>query len=855
MHGHAVELYGCAPRPSREARVEWAMPRAPARGRAGPGTPPLTLLQVEAHQTSNPETLEEDYDSVSSMDTEEESLTIPISKDVYEILTRRESCLRDLIEKKFGCISVLKSIRCPLEVYRKTLKEGIEISVWMDDMTRHNADALVNAANEYLHHIGGLALALAKAGGLEIKQESKRYIERHGKLTTGQIAVTGGGRLSCKKIIHTVGPRWSAYESERCCQTLEAAIINVLKYVNDPDNNIKSLAIPAVSSGIFGFPLDLCADVIVKTIKNFVELAPLFGWIKEIHLVNIDEPTVAAMKRACEKLLGRSDINSLQETLPASANQLQDSITINGLHLHIIRGQIEDQQTAIIVNSVVINDDLSRGNISRAILQKAGSFLQQEFRFESQKLPQSCEKFILTKGYNLACKSVLHIVWSSQSSSDSRKVLKTAMSRCLLKIQEPPFPSISFPVIGSGVLHLRKDEVADIMIDEVLSFAKEHPGRKLDVYFVIHPNNSFVYKAFRTKFDSAKSKLGQDVECNRSDDLGSRSDRPAEMENKKTGLAIELIGNRCETLEAAKIWIKNIMQVQESHRIVIENNHIFNLSKKDHAELSRLQRFGASISEEVVGGKARLEIQGPPGAVIDAVFLIENVLCDVQENNRAKQEELLLSEGHLDYPPERLRDKTRDTKMRYQISPVESYCQEFKDREKRFEKAGLRVLKIEKIHNPVLSAAFQRIKKCVEGKTIGKQICHRLYQRVPAQFCSLVCRAGFQRTYSPPPEQKYGAGIYFIRNPRNLMEDTKEKCEMDHLICVFEAEVVTGLYTEGKQSYIVPPAVDADGMTVYDSVVDDVHKPETFVIFNSNQAVPHYILTCSQIWAEGSVPY
>uniref|UniRef100_A0A674JKX6 Macro domain-containing protein n=1 Tax=Terrapene triunguis TaxID=2587831 RepID=A0A674JKX6_9SAUR len=557
------------------------------------------------------------------------SLTIPISKDVYEILTRRESCLRDLIEKKFGCMSLLKSIRCPLEVYRKSLKEGIEISVWVDDLTRHNADALVNAANEHLDHIGGLALALVKAGGPEIKQESKCYINRHGTLTTGQIVVTGGGRLSCKKVIHTVGPRWSANESERCCHMLETAIINVLKYVNAAENNIKSVAIPAVSSGIFGFPLDLCAHVIVRTIKNFVELAPLFGWFKEIHLVNIAEPTVAAMKKACEELLGRSDINSLQETPPASANRLPDSITINGLCLHIIRGHIEDQQTAVIVNSVVMNDDLSRGNLSRAILEKAGLSLQKEFLFELQKLPPYCEKFILTKGYNLACKSVLHVVWSSQSS-------KTVMSRCLLKIQEYQLPSISFPAIGTGVLNLPNDEVADIMIDEVLSFAKEHPWKKTDVYFVIHPNDSYVYKVKHLS------------ECNlhaEEQKKGSRSDRQAEIQNKKNGPAIELIGNCYEKLEAAKIWIEDIMQVQESHLIVIENNHIFNLSRRERAELSHLQRFGVSILEEVVGGKARLEIQGPPGAIIDAVFVIENLLCYVQENNRTKQEELPQSEG------------------------------------------------------------------------------------------------------------------------------------------------------------------------------------------------------------------
>ncbi|XP_074850135.1 protein shortage in chiasmata 1 ortholog [Carettochelys insculpta] len=652
-----------------------------------------THVNYEA-RISPPKTSKEDYDLVPSKDTEEEILTVPINKDVYEILMRRESSLCELIEKKFGCKSLFKSIRCPLEVYRKSLKEGIEISVWMDDMTRHNADALVNAANEHLDPIGGLARALVQAGGPEIKQESKSYIEYHGTLTSGQIAVTGGGRLSCKKVIHTVCPRWSAKESERCCQILQTAIINVLKYVNAPENEIKSVAIPAVSSRIFGFPIDLCAHAIIQTIKNFVELAPLFGCFKEIRLVNIAEPTVAAMKKVCEELLGRSDISSHLETPPASANCLPDSIIINGLCLRIVRGHIEDQQAAIIVNSVVMNDDLLRGNISSALLEKAGPSLQKEFLLELQKLPPDCEKFILTKGYDLACKSVLHIVWSSQNSSDSQKVLKTVISRCLLMIQEYQLPSISFPAFETRVLNMPNDEVADIMIDEVLSFAKERPWKKTDVYFVVHPSDSYVYKAFQTKFESAKSKLIENMESNKSYDLGSCSYRQTEVENKKMGPAIELTGNCREKLEAAKLWIEDIMQVQKTHLLIIENNHIFNLSKREHEELSYMQYFGISISKEVVGGKARLVIQGPPGAIIDAVFVIENLLCYAEEN-RINQEKLLQSEGQLetDYPLERFQDKTSNIKMQYQITPVDSYCQEFKAGEKQSEKSGLHLLK------------------------------------------------------------------------------------------------------------------------------------------------------------------
>lgn len=274
---------------------------------------------------------------------DEEILTIPISQNVYAILKGRENHLSSMLKKKFGCITLLKNTRNSKEVYRKHLKEGIEVSVWVEDLTRHEADALVNAANENLYHYGGLALSLLKAGGPEIEEQCKQFIVRNGPLSAGQIAVTSGGRLYCKQVIHAVGPRWSEDRKEQCCLKLETVIINILKYANAPENGIKSVAIPALSSGFFNFPPDLCVQVIVRTIRNFIQLAPLFGYLQEIHLVNIDQATADMMKRTCEELFGDNDIGSMKGSL--------DSITINDLYLQIEKGHIEKQNVSLHVLS------------------------------------------------------------------------------------------------------------------------------------------------------------------------------------------------------------------------------------------------------------------------------------------------------------------------------------------------------------------------------------------------------------------------------------------------------------------------------------------------------------------------
>ncbi|XP_069331208.1 protein mono-ADP-ribosyltransferase PARP9 isoform X1 [Eulemur rufifrons] len=779
-------------------------------------------------------------DKCSETDTlrENDSWQIPINHHDFKILKNNERQLREVLQEKFVCFSTLVSSALEgnsksFQVFKKILTPGLELSVWKGDLTQHAVDAVVNAANEDLLHGGGLALALVKVGGPEIQEESKRYIFRYGKISTGDIAVTGAGRLPCKVIIHAVGPRWREADPQGCISMLQRAIINILDYVIYRNTHIETVAIPALSSGIFQFPLDLCTQTIVETIQFHLQGKQMFGNLKEIHLVSNEDPTVASLKAASERILGR---NELDPWLSQKAIHPLNTMVMNNLTLQIVQGHIELQLTDVIVNSA-LQSGVGIGLLSNSILQQAGIEMKLELD-KNARLFEESQFVVITKGYKLSCRYICHVIWHSRFPK--YLILRNAVRKCLEKCLELNITSICFPALGTGSIGIEKEKAAEIMFDEVLTFAKDHLKNQLTVKFVIFPGQLEIYEVFSAEMAKKSKMLG----LNNYSVLQLTREEKRENGPEARSSVINLTLCNKEEMCEAKAWIQSILTLRDQH--IIKNNHILYLGKEEHDLLSQLQKTSnVSISEIITPGAAWLEIKGAQADLTEAVLSIEHMLCKVQEEVARKKEQGLWSLlGQWTHQPPKSQDEMKETNIRFLKYSV-PLTQELQDQKKEFEKYGLRVIKVEKIENEVLMTAFQRKKKMMEGKSHRNPMSHILFQQVPHQFCNVVCRVGFQRMYSEPCDPKYGAGIYFT-NLKTLVDKIKKTSAPDKLIYVFEAEVLTGFFCQGNPLDIVPAPLSSVVIEGHDSVVDNVSSPETFVIFSGIQAMPRYLWTCIQ---------
>ena len=189
-------------------------------------------------------------------------------------------------------------------IFKELYFNGLTFKIARGDITKYPAEAIVNAANKYLEHGGGVALAIAKAateGNPEkytelskeemLKQVGREYIEHGEVVVTPSLALE---KYGIKYVIHTVGPICNGLWNDDLKEKLKKALIAPLKKADEL--GLRSIAFPAISAGIYGCPLEEVVKTFIDVIKEFAKITKN---IKEVSLVLYDEESV---KRALKIL-------------------------------------------------------------------------------------------------------------------------------------------------------------------------------------------------------------------------------------------------------------------------------------------------------------------------------------------------------------------------------------------------------------------------------------------------------------------------------------------------------------------------------------------------------------------------
>ncbi|KAE8581718.1 hypothetical protein XENTR_v10024917 [Xenopus tropicalis] len=550
---------------------------------------------------------------LSSLHTDALSINKPGAKKFF---IEKEEMFVSTARSKYKCLIYLQTegeedfididrnvdeAKCQID-----LPQGVTIAVYKDDLTRHRVDVVVNAANEDLKHIGGLALALLRAAGPQLQTDCDRIVRTNGRLFPGDAKITDGGNLPCKQVIHAVGPRWDSSSLAKCERQLRKAITNSLELA--AENQHGSIGIPAVSSGIFGFPIGRCVGNITESISQYLEDHRGTSSIKRIHIVDTDDKIISTFIQALKDEFGdekvqvtpKRNVTEEQKRRPnpkpeGTREPARQMVNVNGVAIQLIKGNLQDASTDVIVNSVGKDLDLDSGGASKALLRKAGKKLQHLLQAECKGKQVQEGLVIATNGCDLSCQMVLHVIaphWN-QGNSVAEKTLREIIQTCLSTTEKRQLNSITFPAIGTGALGFPKNLVATLMFEEVEKFSGSKNVQHLqEVNVVLHPSDADTMTAF---FAESRKRTGTNAP--------KANPLPKSLVSKNSGT--EVIGSvSTPTLGVHQMTIGSLTYQVKTGDItkettdVIVNSSNGNFTLRTGVSKAILEAAGQSVADE-----------------------------------------------------------------------------------------------------------------------------------------------------------------------------------------------------------------------------------------------------------------
>ncbi|KAM9391546.1 protein mono-ADP-ribosyltransferase PARP14-like [Pholidichthys leucotaenia] len=433
--------------------------------------------------------------------------------------------------------------------------DGVLVSVSRADICAFNVDAVVSVANKDLQHIGGLAMALLKAAEPQLQKVCNDYVAKNGRLRPGDAVVIDSFNLPCKHLVHAVGPRFISFDKKTAVMRLKTVVKESLKQAAMA--NCSSVALPAISSGVFGFPIDLCAETIAQAVREYCDSLQGPGSLKQIHLVDNKDKTVRALASAV-----KSEFNDLQPTMTVPQyrgsksrgasghlsghgrgrekkfNQGRgrgkkglkrlkkqgrgselgylETKTAEGLRIVLQTGNIQDQATDVIISTVSENMELNQGLISAAMLKAAGKKLQLAVRSEAKgATTQRYGNIVITDAFKLSCRKVFHVVcpfWDN-GDGEAEGELVSIIRFCLDQAEKLQLSSLSLPAVGTGKQSFPRDVVSRLLLREIFSFSSgNRPQHLRTVVVVLYPTDTDTIQCFTRELNRQREASDVDID-------------------------------------------------------------------------------------------------------------------------------------------------------------------------------------------------------------------------------------------------------------------------------------------------------------------------------------------------------
>ncbi|XP_013401660.1 poly [ADP-ribose] polymerase 14 isoform X2 [Lingula anatina] len=516
--------------------------------------------------------------------------------------------------------------------------ENCVVAIHRDDLTKQHVDVIVNAANRDMSHIGGLAKAIVDAGGRKIQDECYAYTGKHGALLDGQVFASSAGKLPCKKILHAVGPIWRGGSNNEE-NLLYEAVYNCLDEATKM--KFESISFPALSAGVYRFPIDKCSEVILEAIRDFLKNSS--SSVTEVRIVSLEERVLTAFQRALHGIFqtgsfrteegasydggyGRvstsvgaeehSQFTGLETQSCSSYLPTTDPLTMNtreGLLVSLRKAVLAQEMADIIVNTTSRDLKLANGAVSRSLLSAGGNVLQVEC---DQQAPNGLQfgDIVETSGGNLKCKRVFHGSCLNWSASGSEECLRKLVKTCLFTADKGNYTSIAIPAIGTGNLGFPKDVVARVMYEEIAKFSTSKPETTLrEVRLVVYDKDHATLAAFKDEIRQLKRGRGRKPrrrgkESN--EDISSeRSGHSTSRRKANGGSTFRSMASGGGRLQQAAMVGYITLQIQQGDITEEHTDAIVNCTN-DELDLSRgavsnaiVKKGGRSIVQECAGQK------------------------------------------------------------------------------------------------------------------------------------------------------------------------------------------------------------------------------------------------------------